>query len=80
MTKYCVTVANSYESSGRSLGDGIFFLFFVKDRTLRTASGMKSARIRNDRQKKISRGCAAGYPFSYQKSGDGIFFSLRTAL
>ncbi len=37
---------------------------------------MESARIRNDRQK-FSRDCAAGYPFSHQKSGDGIFFPVK---
>ncbi len=30
--------------------------------------------------KKIFCGCVTGYPFSYQKSADGIFFPLRTAL
>ncbi len=68
--------------SGRSLGDGIFF---VKDRTLRTApqlgiSSMKSARIRNDRQKNFPR-LRRGFPFFLPKVwGRDIFFSLRTAL
>ncbi len=59
------------ESRSRVCSGGSAYHIADKDRTLWTTpqlgtSGMKSARIRNGRQKN-SRGCATGYPFSFQK-------------
>ncbi len=77
-------VTPTLASPGRSLGDGIFLFFLVKDRLLRTGSDLefhlflwhpekKKRQIRNH-WAKFSGTHACRSPFIYTWAGDGNFF------